>query len=130
MPSDCCDAALEWNYLHGVEDPARVDPDNWLLQSALLGRPGSKDAMLDLLYDYRTNLGLYPRWQEYLRDRQPPALITWGANDEIFPEAGAHPYGKDLPNAEIVILDTGHFALEDNADVIARHISRFTATLS
>jgi pimeloyl-ACP methyl ester carboxylesterase len=124
------DAALEWNYLHGVEDPARVDPDNWLLQSALLGRPGSKDAMLDLLYDYRTNPGLYPRWQEYLRDAQPPALITWGANDEIFPEAGAHPYGKDLPNAEIVILDTGHFALEDHADVIARHISRFTATLS
>lgn len=123
------DAALKWNYLHGVKDPARVDPDSWLLQSALLGRPGNKDAMLDLLYDYRSNPSLYPRWHEYFRDCQPPALITWGANDEIFPEAGAHPYGKDLPDAEIVILDTGHFALEDHADIIARHILRFTATL-
>jgi len=123
------DAALKWNYLHGVKDPAHVDPDNWLLQSALLSRPGNKDAMLDLLYDYRTNPRLYPRWHEYFRDCQPPALITWGANDEIFPEAGAHPYGKDLPDAEIVILDTGHFALEDHADIIARHIFRFTATL-
>ena len=121
------DAALEWNYLHGVKDPSRVDPDNWLLQSALLGRPGNKDAMLDLLYDYRTNPGLYPRWQQYFRDCQPPALVTWGGNDEIFPEAGAHPYARDLPNAQIVILDTGHFALEDHADVIARHITQFTA---
>lgn len=123
-------AALEWNYLHGVKDPTEVDPDNWLLQSALLGRPGNQDAMLDLLYDYRTNPGLYPRWHEYFRDSQPPALVTWGANDEIFPESGAHPYGKDLPHAEIVILDTGHFALEDHADIIARHIFRFAATLS
>jgi pimeloyl-ACP methyl ester carboxylesterase len=120
------DAALEWNYRHGTKDPSRVDPDSWLLQSALLARPGSKDAMLDLLHDYRTNPGLYPQWQQYLRDHQPPALVTWGANDEIFPEPGAHPYGKDLPSAEIVILDTGHFALEDHADVIAGHISRFT----
>jgi pimeloyl-ACP methyl ester carboxylesterase len=123
------DTALEWNYLHGVKDPARVDPDNWLLQTALLSRPGNKDAMTDLLYDYRTNPGLYPQWQEYFRTHQPPTLITWGANDEIFPEAGARPYQRDLPQAEVVILDTGHFALEDHADVIAGHLSRFTASL-
>ena len=123
------DAALEWNYTHGVSDPARVDPDSWLLQSALLSRPGNKDAMLDLLYDYRTNPGLYPQWHEYFRVHQPPALITWGRNDVIFPESGAHPYRNDLPEAEIVILDTGHFALEDHADDIADRISRFTAPL-
>jgi pimeloyl-ACP methyl ester carboxylesterase len=122
------DEALEWNYRHGVGDQSRVDPDNWLLQSALLRRPGNKDAMLDLLFDYRTNPGLYPRWQEYFRAHQPPTLVTWGAKDEIFPEAGAHPYARDLPHAEIVILDTGHFALEDHAEVIAGHISRFTGT--
>jgi pimeloyl-ACP methyl ester carboxylesterase len=123
------DAALEWNYLHGVGDPTRVDPDSWLLQSALLNRPGNKDAMLDLLYDYRKNPGLYPRWHEYFRTHQPPTLVTWGANDEIFPEAGAHPYQNDLPKAEIFILDTGHFALEDHAEVIAEHISKFAAAL-
>jgi pimeloyl-ACP methyl ester carboxylesterase len=121
------DAALEWNYLHGVKDPTRVDPDNWLLQRALLSRPGNKDAMVDLLVDYGTNPGLYPRWQEYFRSYQPPTLITWGANDEIFPEAGARPYLRDLPGAEVAILDTGHFALEDHADVIAGHLLRFTA---
>lgn len=121
--------ALAWNYLHGIKDPDRVNPDNWLLQSALLSRPGNMDAMVDLLYDYRTNPGLYPQWQEYFRTHQPPALITWGANDEIFPEAGAHPYRRDLPQAEVVILDTGHFALEDHAGVIAGHVSRFAAGL-
>jgi len=75
--------------------------------------------MLDLLYDYRTNPVLYPRWQEYFRTHQPPALITSGANDQIFPEAGAHPYQRDLLHAEVVILDTG----------IAGHLSRFAAGL-
>ncbi|MGF7233806.1 MAG: alpha/beta fold hydrolase [Frankia sp.] len=123
------DAALEWNYTHGVSEPSLIDPDSWLLQSALLNRPRNKDAMLDLLYDYRTNPGLYPQWHEYFRAYQPPTLITWGKNDEVFPEAGAHPYKRDLPNAEIVILNTGHFALEDHAEVIAQDISRFTARL-
>ena len=120
------DLALEWNYTHGVADVTRIDPDSWLLQSALLSRPENKDAMLSLLYDYRTNPGLYPDWHKYFRAHQPPTLITWGANDEIFPEAGAHPYRGDLPDAEIIILDTGHFALEDHAEVIAGHIIRFT----
>ncbi|HEU5353140.1 MAG TPA: alpha/beta hydrolase [Actinocrinis sp.] len=123
------DAALEWNYVHGVNDPTRIDPDTWLLQKALLSRPGNKDAMLDLLYDYRTNPDLYPQWHQYLRDHQPPTLITWGANDEIFPEAGARPYLNDLPQAEIAILDTGHFALEDHTEDIAHRILKFTAVL-
>jgi pimeloyl-ACP methyl ester carboxylesterase len=122
------DAALRWNYTHGVADPALIDPDSWLLQSALLNRPGNKDAMLDLLYDYRTNLARYPDWHEYFRAYQPPTLVVWGANDEIFPEAGAHLYENDLPKAEINILDTGHFALEDHAHAVAAHIKRFTAT--
>lgn len=119
------EAALEWNYTHGVADPSRIDPDSWLLQSALLNRPENKDAMLSLLYDYRTNPALYPQWHEYFRAHQPPTLITWGVNDEIFPESGAHPYRDDLPDAKIILLNTGHFALEDHADVIAAHITRF-----
>ncbi|WP_019925249.1 alpha/beta fold hydrolase [Nocardia sp. BMG111209] len=120
------DAALEWNYTHGVADPTAVDPDNWLLQHALLARPGAQDNMLDLLYDYRTNPEHYPQWQAYLREHRPPTLITWGRNDAIFPESGAHPYLRDLPDAELHLLDTGHFALEDHAQVIAGHIARFT----
>lgn len=123
------DAALEWNYTHGVADPTRIDPDSWLLQSALLNRPENKDAMLSLLYDYRTNPPLYPQWHQYFRTHQPPTLITWGVNDEIFPESGAHPYRDDLPDAKIILLNTGHFALEDHADVIAAHITRFAASV-
>ena len=123
------DAALEWNYTHGVSDTTLVDPDSWLLQSALLNRPGVKDAMLDLLVDYRNNPALYQHWHDYFRTHRPPALIVWGKNDQIFPEAGAHPYGRDLSDAQINILDTGHFALEDHADVIAEKIKKFTAAI-
>lgn len=119
------DAALEWNYLHGTEDPSRIDPDSWLLQKALLSRPGNKDAMLDLLYDYRTNPPRYAEWQAYFRAHRPPTLIVWGRDDEIFPESGAHPYLRDLPAAELDILPTGHFALEDHVDVIASRITGF-----
>lgn len=122
------DAALEWNYTHGVTDVTRIDPDSWLLQRALLERPGNKDAMLELLYDYRTNPELYPQWQEYFRSHQPPALVVWGRNDEVFPESGAHPYKGDLTGAEINILDTGHFALEDHAETIADLVKRFATT--
>jgi pimeloyl-ACP methyl ester carboxylesterase len=122
------DNSLEWNYTHGIADPTLVDPDSWLLQSSLLGRPGNKEAMVDLLYDYRTNPALYPQWHDYLRAYQPPTLIVWGGNDEIFPEDGAHPYKNDLPQAELHILDTGHFALEDHAEAIADHIKQFSTT--
>jgi pimeloyl-ACP methyl ester carboxylesterase len=119
------DAALEWNYTHGTLDNRLINPDSWQLQRALLARPGNKDAMAALLYDYRTNPPLYPQWQAYFRQHQPPTLVVWGKNDVIFPEAGAHPYKRDLQKSDIQVLDTGHFALEDHADIIAGHIRRF-----
>jgi pimeloyl-ACP methyl ester carboxylesterase len=114
------DSALEWNYTHGVKEPARVSPDNWMLQRALVNRPGNKEIMLALLYDYRTNLGEYAKWHEYFRKHQPPTLIVWGKNDVIFPAPGAQAYLRDLPNAELHLLDTGHFALEDMGGQIAQ----------
>jgi len=119
------DTALEWNYTHGVKDPSQIDPESWVLQRALLSRPGNKEAMLALLYDYRTNLDRYGEWQNYFRQHQPPMLIVWGKNDAIFPAPGAQAYLRDLPQAELHLLDTGHFALEDHADEIARLIRDF-----
>jgi pimeloyl-ACP methyl ester carboxylesterase len=119
------DDALEWNYTHGVTDSKAINPDSWVLQRALLSRPGNKDAMLALLYDYRTNLGRYSEWHEYFREHQPPTLIVWGENDVIFPVSGARAYLRDLPGAELHLLDTGHFALEDRAEEIARLMRRF-----
>ncbi len=113
------DASLEWNYTHGVSNPERVNPDSWILQRALLSRPGNKDAMVALLVDYGNNLDHYDEWQAYFRKHQPPALIVWGRNDQIFPAEGARAYLRDLPRAELHLLDTGHFALEDKADEIA-----------
>lgn len=121
------DASLEWNYTHGVKDPKRVSPDSWILQRALLNRPGNKDIMLQLLYDYRTNPERYPQWQAYFRKYQPPTLLVWGANDQIFPGTGARAYSKDLPAAELHLLDTGHFALDDQGDEIARLMRDFLA---
>lgn len=121
------DAALEWNYTHGVKDRSRISPDSWVLQEALLSRPGNKRSMLSLLYDYRNNPPRYPEWQAYFRKYQPPTLIAWGANDQIFPAAGARAYLRDLPKAELHLLDSGHFALEDDADEIASLTRDFLA---
>lgn len=114
------DSALEWNYTHGVTDPTRINPDSWVLQRALVNRPGNKEIILALLYDYRTNLGLYEKWHVYFRKHQPPMLIVWGKNDVIFPAPGAHAYLRDLPKAELHLLDTGHFALEEKGVEIAQ----------
>jgi pimeloyl-ACP methyl ester carboxylesterase len=114
------DSALEWNYTMGVKDPARISPDSWILQRALVNRSGNKDIMLALLYDYRTNLGLYAKWHDYFRKYQPPTLIVWGEHDVIFPAQGAWAYQNDLPKAELHLLDTGHFALEDKGPEIGR----------
>jgi pimeloyl-ACP methyl ester carboxylesterase len=121
------DEVLEWNYRHGTKDPSKISPDSWVLQSALLNRPGNREAMVDLILDYRTNPEHYPAWQAYFRACQPPTLIVWGRNDEIFPESGAHPYTRDLPDADLNLLDTGHFALEEHTPTIATHIKRFAA---
>jgi pimeloyl-ACP methyl ester carboxylesterase len=121
--------ALAWNYTHGVGDVERISPDSWLIQEALLNRPGNKEIMLDLLYDYRTNLERYPEWHAYFRRHQPPTLIVWGRNDVIFPASGAYPYQNDLKKIDFNLLDTGHFALEELGEVIAAHIRRFAAAL-
>jgi pimeloyl-ACP methyl ester carboxylesterase len=117
--------STRWQYIDGVQDVLRIDPTVWIYDQALLDRPGIVEIMLDLFYDYRTNLDLYPRFQEFFRERQPPTLIAWGKNDKIFPVDGALPYLRDLPHAEMHLLDTGHFALEDRGDQIAHLILDF-----
>lgn len=112
-------AATRGQYVGGVADPSRVSPDNWVLDQALLDRPGTDEVMLDLFYDYRTNVELYPQFQDFFRRRHPPTLIVWGQNDIIFPAAGARAYLRDLPDAELHLLDSGHFALEDKGGEIA-----------
>ncbi|NEK17653.1 alpha/beta fold hydrolase [Rhizobium leguminosarum] len=115
----------KFQYTDGMSDISRISPDNWIQDQALLDRPGNKDIQMDLFYDYRTNVPLYPDFQKFFRDRQPPTLIVWGKNDKIFPAEGAHPYLRDLPKAEIHMLDTGHFALEDKLDEMAPLIRDF-----
>ena len=108
-----------------MNNPNAIDQSTWITDQAGLDRPGNVAIQLAMAYDYQTNLPLYPQWQEKFREHQPPALIVWGANDYIFPEAGAHPYERDLNDVEKYILDTGHFALEDHLDFIAEKISTF-----
>jgi pimeloyl-ACP methyl ester carboxylesterase len=103
----------KFQYTDGVSDVSRIDPDNWGHDQALLDRPGNKDIQLDLFYDYRTNVPLYTEFQKFFRERKPPTLIVWGKNDKIFPASGATPYLRDLPKAELHLIDSGHFALED-----------------
>lgn len=115
----------KFQYVDGVKDVSRIDPDNWTHDQALLDRPGNRDIQLDLFRDYGTNIPLYPQFQAYFRQHQPPTLIVWGKNDTIFPADGASPYLRDLPKAELHMLDTGHFALEDKLDEIAPLIRDF-----
>jgi pimeloyl-ACP methyl ester carboxylesterase len=112
-------AATRSQYLDGVQESARIDPAAWLYDQAHLDRVGNVEIQLDLFYDYRTNVDLYPRFQEFFRVRKPPTLIVWGKNDGIFPAPGARAYLKDLPDAELHLLDSGHFALEDKGEDIA-----------
>ena len=117
--------ATQWQYTNGVRNKEMISPDNWHVTQRLLDRSGNEAIQLQLFYSYGSNPPLYPKWQAYMREHQPPTLLVWGKNDEIFPEAGAHPYKRDLKNFEFHILDTGHFALEEDGDVIANHIRRF-----
>jgi len=114
-----------FQYTDGMSDVSRISPDNWVHDQALLDRPGNRDIQLDMLGDYGSNVPLYPQFQAFFRAYQPPTLIVWGKNDKIFPESGAHPYLRDLPKAEMHILDSGHFALEDRLDVMAPLIRDF-----
>lgn len=117
--------ALKWQYTHGTRRPDAVPPDTWELDHHYLERPGNREMQLELLYDYENNLELYPAFQAYLRTHRPPTLIVWGRNDEIFGPAGAEAYTRDVPDAELHLLDTGHFALEEELEFIATRIRDF-----
>jgi pimeloyl-ACP methyl ester carboxylesterase len=114
-----------WQYTNGFKDTSLVSPDARTLDQLFLDRPGNQEIQLDLFYDYRTNIPLYPQWQAYFRKYKPPMLIVWGKNDEIFLAAGAEPFRRDIPNVEIHMFDTGHFALESNGPEIAGLIREF-----
>lgn len=118
-------AATKWQYTHGVRNPHRISPDTWTLDQAYLDRPGNKDIQLKLFLDYGSNVPLYPQFQTYFRRYQPPTLLVWGRNDQIFPAQGAEPYKRDLRNLDFHLLDTGHFALEEEGDTIAALIRDF-----
>ncbi|MEO2033634.1 MAG: alpha/beta hydrolase [Planctomycetaceae bacterium] len=117
--------ATKWQYTHGVRNADVISPDTWGHVQPLLDRKGNQAIQLAMFLDYGSNPGRYSKWQAYLRQHQPPTLIVWGKNDHIFPAEGAHPYKRDLKNLEFHLLDTGHFALEEDGDVIASHIRSF-----
>lgn len=117
--------ATKFQYTDGVPDTTLVSPDAWNADQALLDRPGNQEIQLDLFYDYRKNLPLYPAWQQYFREHQPPMLVVWGKNDQIFVAAGGEAYRRDNPGAQIHLLDTGHFALETHGPEIARLMREF-----
>ena len=112
-------------YTHGHPRPELISPDNWNMDNAFLARPGAKQVQLDLFYDYRTNVELYPKWQAFLRDKQPKTIIFWGQNDIFFTPQGGDAYLDVLPKAEMHRLDSGHFAVEDSLDEIASKMSAF-----
>lgn len=114
-----------WQYTHGVTNPDSIPPESYTLDAALLERPGNKDIQLDLFLDYATNVKLYPKFQEYFRKSKPSLLAIWGKNDPFFIPAGAEAFRKDIPNAQVQFLDTGHFALETHVIEIAAAMNKF-----
>jgi len=112
-------------YITGVQDPEAIAPESYILDWALLQRPGNQDIQLDFLFNYSSNIALYPVFQKYFREVNPPLLAIWGRNDPFFKPAGAEAFLNDNPNAEVVLLNTGHFALETHVDEIASSIQRF-----
>jgi pimeloyl-ACP methyl ester carboxylesterase len=117
--------AIRWQYLNGVPDPTVVSPDTWLHDFAQVSRPGNDEVQLSLFADYAANLPLYPRLHAYLRDSRVPVLAVWGRNDEIFGPDGARAFAADAPDAEIHLLDGGHFLLESQLDTAAAYIRGF-----
>lgn len=119
--------ATRWQYTHGVPDTTLVSPDGQNLDNYYLARPGSDEVQLDLIGDYKSNVALYPAFQEYFRKHKPPLLAVWGKNDPFFIPPGAEAYKRDNPNAVVKFLDTGHFALETHAREIANAVRAFLA---
>lgn len=116
---------VRWQYTHGTRNAEKISPDNWNVDMRHLSREGNAEIQLALFFDYQNNVPHYPAWQAYFREHQPPTLIVWGRNDHIFPAEGAHPYKRDLRNLEFHLLDTGHFALEEDGQLIASRIRNF-----
>lgn len=116
---------LRWQYTHGTRNPKGINPDNWLLDHQSMSRPGMHDVQIGLIYDYRNNVAKYPEWQAYMRKHQPPALVIWAKNDAYFPVPGAEGYLRDLKDVDYNILDTGHFAIEEDGELIANRIRSF-----
>lgn len=123
-------SATRSQYEDGTTDPALVDPSNWTLDQHFLDLPGRKDAQVALALDYKSNLALYSRWQAWLREHQPPTLVVWGRGDPFFIEPGARAYLRDLPDAELHVLDTGHFALEESVPYVAPLVAGFLDRLN
>jgi pimeloyl-ACP methyl ester carboxylesterase len=117
--------ATAWQYTHGVPDPTAVSPDGYSLDNFYLSRPGVAELQLDLFGDYKSNVALYPTFQKYFRTHKPPFLAVWGKNDPFFLPQGAEAFKRDIPNAEVRFLDTGHFALETHAAEIGAAMCGF-----
>jgi len=120
--------STKWQYTQGA-DETRIAPESYALDSALLGRAGNEDIQLDLFLDYGNNVKLYPRFQQYFREHRPPTLAVWGAGDPLFLPAGAHAFKRDNPEARVVFVDTGHFALETHSKEIGATVLEFLRTL-
>jgi len=114
-----------WQYTHGVSDETAVSPDGYSLDNFYLARPGAHEIQLDLFGDYKSNIALYPAFQDYFRTHKPPLLAVWGKNDPFFLPPGAEAFRRDIPNATVRFFDTGHFALETHAHEIAESIREF-----
>lgn len=119
----------KWQYTHGVADPSRIAPESYTLDAALLERANIKEIQLDIFLNYASNVALYPVFQKYFREAQPPMLAIWGKNDPFFLPPGAEAYRRNNPNAVVKFLDTGHFALETHVEEIAEEINSFLGSL-
>jgi pimeloyl-ACP methyl ester carboxylesterase len=117
--------AIKSIYLFGARNPDRISPDTWESDAGFMQRPNARRVQLDLFYDYRTNVELYPKWQAFLRERQPKTIVFWGQKDAFFTPEGGEAYLTDLPEAEMHRLAAGHFALEESLDEIAEGMHRF-----
>jgi pimeloyl-ACP methyl ester carboxylesterase len=114
----------EFQYTHGTKDVARISPDSYTMDQYFLDRPGNDAIQLNLLHNYQSNLAKYDGWHDFFRNKQPRTLIVWGKNDPFFTVEGAQAYLRDIPKAELHLLDTGHFALEDSSEFIAQQIKK------
>jgi pimeloyl-ACP methyl ester carboxylesterase len=118
-----------WQYTHGVSDTTNVSPDGFSLDNFYLARPGADEVQLDLFGDYKSNVALYPVFQEYFRKQKPPFLAVWGKNDPFFLPTGAEAFKRDIPGAEVRFFDTGHFALETHCHEVAAAMRNFLSRI-